>query len=424
MERMIYNDLLKWKHNTNRKPLILNGARQVGKTWILKEFGRREYEKTAYINCEGADQIEEVFRDFDSSRMVTALSVLSGVDIIPEKTLVFLDEVQEYPRALTALKYFCEDAPQYHIVVAGSLLGISLHQGVSFPVGKVDMLNLYPMTLAEFVLAMGNRQAAEILHNGDMKTASSLNSFFIEMLRKYYYVGGMPAAVKEFAETGKPNELSDYRRDFSKHTSRSEAERIAMVWDAIPQQLAKENKKFKYSDVKQGSRANDFLASIQWLIDAGLIYKITRINKPARPLRFYEEPAVFKLYMNDVGLLGALMDVSAKEMLLGDNVFSEYKGALSEQYVLSQLITSEVPIHYYSTNDSQVEVDFIIQTESQIIPIEVKAEKNVHSKSLRVFIEKNPELKGVRLSMLPFEPQEWMDNIPLYGISKLIENFQ
>lgn len=432
MERLIYNDLLKWKHNANRKPLILNGARQVGKTWILKEFGRREYEKTAYINCERADQIEEVFRDFDSRRMVTALSVLSGVDIIPEKTLVFIDEVQEYPRALTALKYFCEDAPQYHIVVAGSLLGISLHQGVSFPVGKVDVLNLFPMTLTEFVLALGNKQAAEMLQNGDMKTASSLNSFFIEMLRKYYYVGGMPAAVNEFAENGKPNEvrkiqkqiLSDYRRDFSKHTSRSEAERIAMVWDAIPQQLAKENKKFKYSDVKQGSRANDFLTSIQWLMDAGLIYKITRINKPARPLRFYEEPAVFKLYMNDVGLLGALMDVSAKDILLGNKVFSEYKGALSEQYVLSQLITSEVPIHYYSSNDSQVEVDFIVQTESRIIPIEVKAEKNVHSKSLRVFIEKNPELKGVRLSMLPFEQQEWMDNIPLYCISKLMEDFQ
>lgn len=432
MERLIYSDLLKWKHNTNRKPLILNGARQVGKTWILKEFGRREYEKTAYVNCEKAVQIEEVFRDFDSSRMVTALSVLSGVDIIPEKTLVFIDEVQEYPRALTALKYFCEDAPQYHIVVAGSLLGISLHQGISFPVGKVDVLNLFPMTLTEFVLALGNKQAAEMLQNGDMKTASSINSFFIEMLRKYYYVGGMPAAVKEFAENGKPNEvrkiqkqiLSDYRRDFSKHTSRSEAERIAMVWDAIPQQLAKENKKFKYSDVKQGSRANDFLTSIQWLIDAGLIYKITRINKSARPLRFYEEPSVFKLFLNDVGLLGALMDVSAKDILLGDKVFSEYKGALSEQYVLSQLVTSEVPIHYYSSNDSQVEVDFIIQTESRIIPIEVKAEKNVHSKSLRVFIEKNPELKGVRLSMLPFEQQEWMDNIPLYCISKMMEDFQ
>ena len=432
MERLIYNDLLKWKHNANRKPLILNGARQVGKTWILKEFGRREYEKTAYINCERADQIEEVFRDFDSKRMVTALSVMSGVDIIPEKTLVFIDEVQEYPRALTALKYFCEDAPKYHVVVAGSLLGISLHQGVSFPVGKVDMLKLYPMTLTEFALALGNKQAAEILHDGDMKTASSLNSFFIEMLRKYYYVGGMPAAVKEFAENGKPNEvrkiqkqiLSDYRKDFSKHTSRSEAERIAMVWDAIPQQLAKENKKFKYSDVKKGSRANDFLTSIQWLMDAGLIYKITRINKSARPLRFYEEPSVFKLFLNDVGLLGALMDVSAKDILLGDKVFSEYKGALSEQYVLSQLITSEVPIHYYSSNDSQVEVDFIVQTESRIIPIEVKAEKNVHSKSLRVFIEKNPELKGVRLSMLPFEQQEWMDNIPLYCISKLMEDFQ
>ncbi len=233
MERLIYNNLTKWKENPNRKPLILNGARQVGKTWILKEFGQREYSNMAYINCESTEQIEEVFKDFNVSRMATALSVVSGIDIDPEKTLIFLDEVQEYPRALTALKYFCEDAPQYHVVVAGSLLGISLHQGISFPVGKVDMMNLYPMTLAEFVLAMGNKQAASMLLDGNMKEMDALNSFFIEYLRQYYYVGGMPAAVKAFSENRMPNEarkiqkqiLSDYRKDFSKHTSRSEAER-------------------------------------------------------------------------------------------------------------------------------------------------------------------------------------------------------
>ena len=434
MKRKILDSLCEWRTKNGRMPLVLNGARQVGKTYILEEFGKQYYTNTVRFNLEADTRARAVFEDdLNPQNIILQLESISSQRILPHETLLILDEIQASERALTALKSFCEQAPEYHVCAAGSMLGVAIHkENYSFPVGKVDVLNLFPMTLTEFVLALGNKQAAEMLQNGDMKTASSINSFFIEMLRKYYYVGGMPAAVKEFAENGKPNEvrkiqkqiLSDYRRDFSKHTSRSEAERIAMVWDAIPQQLAKENKKFKYSDVKQGSRANDFLTSIQWLMDAGLIYKITRINKSARPLRFYEEPSVFKLFLNDVGLLGALMDVSAKDILLGDKVFSEYKGALSEQYVLSQLITSEVPIHYYSSNDSQVEVDFIVQTESRIIPIEVKAEKNVHSKSLRVFIEKNPELKGVRLSMLPFEQQEWMDNIPLYCISKLMEDFQ
>ena len=430
MERLIYNDLLKWKGRSGRKPLILNGARQVGKTWIIREFGRREYANTAYINCESTPQIEEVFKDFDTRRMVTALSAVSGEAIAAGSTLIVLDEIQEYPRALTALKYFCENAPEYHVIVAGSLLGISLHQGVSFPVGKVDMMNLYPMSFIEFVMAMGKEQAAEMLMNGDISSTSSLNGFFIELLRQYYYVGGMPAAVKSFAEEGNPHEvrkiqkqiLADYRKDFSKHVSRSEAERIAMVWDAIPPQLAKENKKFKYSDVKPGSRASDYLLAIQWLLDAGLIYKVTRVSAPKMPLRFYEEPSVFKLYMNDVGLLGAQMDAPAKDVLLGDNAFSEYKGAFSEQYVLSQMVPSALPIHYYTTNDSQMEVDFIVQAEQRILPIEVKAEANVHSKSLRTFIEKNPDLKGVRFSTLPYKDQDRMENVPLYNVEKLIKD--
>ena len=410
MERLIYNNLLKWKGRSGRKPLILNGARQVGKTWIIREFGRREYANTAYINCESTPQIEEVFKDFDTRRMVTALSAVSGESIAAGSTLIVLDEIQEYPRALTALKYFCENAPEYHVIVAGSLLGISLHQGVSFPVGKV--------------------QAAEMLQNGDISSTSALNGFFIELLRQYYYVGGMPAAVKSFAEEGNPHEvrkiqkqiLADYRKDFSKHVLRSEAERIVMVWDAIPQQLAKENKKFKYSDVKPGSRANDYLLAIQWLLDAGLVYKITRVSTPKMPLRFYEEPSVFKLYMNDVGLLGAQMDAPAKDVLLGDNAFSEYKGAFSEQYVLSQMVPSALPIHYFATNDSQMEVDFIVQAEQRILPIEVKAEANVHSKSLRTFIEKNPDLKGIRFSTLPYKDQDWMENVPLYNVEKLIKD--
>lgn len=427
MERLIYNDLLKWKINPKRKPLILNGARQVGKTWILREFGQREYANTAYINCERTEQIGEIFKDFDTQRIVTVLSAVAGVDITAEKTLIILDEIQEYPRALTALKYFCEDAPEYHIAVAGSLLGISLHEGVSFPVGKVDMLQLYPMTLTEFVLAKGNKPAAETLLNGDMASLNSLNSFYIDFLRQYYYVGGMPAAVKAFCENGGPNEvraiqkqiLSDYRKDFSKHVDKTDAERIALIWDSIPQQLAKENKKFKYSDVKKGSRSDSYLVALQWLLDAGLAYKVNRVSKPQMPLRFYAEQSAFKLYLNDVGLMGALMDVPAKDMLLGNKSFVEYKGAFSELYVLTQLMPSGLPIYYFATNNSQIEIDFVVQTDERILPIEVKAEENVRAKSLRTFIDKYPELKGTRFSMLPYKDQDWMVNVPLYGV----ENF-
>ena len=254
MERLLYRELLKWKNKPNRKPLILNGARQVGKTWLLREFGKRKYRNMAYVNCEKVENMDEVFMNFDTRRMVMALSAVTGEGIVPGETLVFLDEIQEYPRALTALKYFCEDAPEYHVVVAGSLLGISLHQGVSFPVGKVEMMHLYPMTFTEFVLAKGNVQAASLLRDGDLEETNSLHTFLMDYLRQYYYTGGMPAAVQAFVGSGNLKEvrgiqqqiLSDYRRDFSKHVSHQEAERIAMVWNSIPRQLARENKKFMY----------------------------------------------------------------------------------------------------------------------------------------------------------------------------------
>ena len=424
MKRLLYNDLLHWKSKTNRKPLILNGARQVGKTWLLREFGRQEYPSVAYVNCERVEEIAPIFIDFDTQRMVRALSSYTSIDIVPNQTLIIIDEIQAYPRALTALKYFCEDAPEYHVAVAGSLLGISLHQGVSFPVGKVETLRLYPLNFEEFMMALGRDQLVKTLQQGDWSLINSLSSLYIELLRQYYYVGGMPGVVKEYVSGAGPQAvrqlqkqiLDDYRRDFSKHPEAREVPRINQIWDSVPQQLSKENKKFQYSTLKKGGRATEFELALQWLIDAGLVYKVQRVSKPVMPLRFYEEPSVFKLFALDVGLLGAMMDVPASQVLMGDNAFKEYKGALTENYVLTQIVTSGFPIRYYATNDSKVEVDFVMQTDERILPIEAKAEENVKSKSLRTLIEQYPELKGIRFSMLPYVDQGWMENIPLFAV--------
>ena len=424
MERLLYRDLLVWKASKHRKPLILNGARQVGKTWLLKEFGQREYESVAYINCEKAENLDDVFENFDTHRLVRSLSALSGVDILPGKTLLILDEIQEFPRALTSLKYLCEDAPEYHVVVAGSLLGIALHAGVSFPVGKVDFLKLYPLTFEEFLLASKKDLAAEALNKKDWDTLKSLSTMFVELLRQYYYVGGMPAVVSAFLEGSGPAEvrklqkqiLADYENDFSKHSPPHEHARIKMIWDSIPRQLSKENKKFLYSELKKGERASKYELALQWLLDAGLVYKIPRISKVQMPIRFYEEPSVYKLFVLDVGLLGAQMDVSAEKVLIGEKIFSEYSGAFAEEYVLTQLMAMEKLVRYYSTNDSQVELDFVVQTNDRVIPVEVKAEENVRSKSLRTFIERNSNLMGLRFSMKPYINQQWMENVPLFAV--------
>lgn len=425
MKRLIINKLFDWKVKKDRKPLILNGARQVGKTWLLQHFGATEYQSVAYINCENQDNLDQVFFNFDTSRMIRALSATAGVDIKPETTLVILDEIQEFPRALTALKYFCEDAPQYHIAVAGSLLGISLHQGISFPVGKVEMMNLYPMDFEEFLLALGKEQLVKILHEQDWDTINAVPSLFIELLRQYFFVGGMPGVVNAYVSGAGPEAvraiqnqiLNDYKMDFSKHAESREVPRIQLVWDSIPYQLAKENKKFQYSELKKGGRANEFAVAIEWLLDAGLIYKAHRINKVSMPIKFYQEQNVFKLFTLDVGLLGAQIGAPASRILVGDNVFEEYKGAFAEEFVYSQLVPYKMPISYYSTNDSQVEIDFVVQTDERIIPIEVKAETNVRSKSLRAFINNHSDLKGLRISMKPYKDEGWMENIPLYAIS-------
>ncbi len=424
MKRGIYQDLLRWKQKENRKPLILNGARQVGKTYILQEFGRREYKKLVFFSLDRSQKVAEVFETGGSTAdMLMALSAIGNVDITPGDTLLVLDEVQSCPKALEALKLFCEDAPDVHVIVAGSLLGLSLHNGVSYPVGKVEELRLYPMTFLEFLDAMGKAKLAEMLKSCNWAVVGMLESELISLLRQYYYVGGMPAAVLAHIEQKGLQEvrriqqqiITDYRRDFSKHAPAREIPRINMVWDSIPAQLAKEKKKFIYGAIKKSARASDFELAIQWLTDAGLAYRVPRANSPKVPLKFYEDLGAFKLFMLDVGLMGAMTDTSAESMLVGDEVFTEYKGAFTELYVFTQLKTLNLPLYYHSVDNSTIEIDFLAQWHDKVVPIEVKAESNVKSKSLHTFINNNPDLKGLRFSMLPYKDQDWVTNIPLYA---------
>ncbi|MDY5089068.1 MAG: AAA family ATPase [Prevotella sp.] len=424
MEREIYKKLIEWKNKQGRKPLILNGARQVGKTYILQQFGQNEYKKCAFFSLDRSPKVAEVFEKGGSTAdMLMALSAISQIDITPNDTLVVLDEIQDCPKALEALKFFCEDAPHVHIIVAGSLLGLSLHGGVSYPVGKVEELRLYPMNFIEFLDAMDKKQLVSILESGNWNVINMLESELTSLLRQYYYVGGMPAAVLAFVQQKGVNEVrsiqqqivQDYRRDFSKHAPEREVPRINMVWDIIPAQLAKENKKFVYGTVKKSARAADFELAIQWLIDAGLAYKVQRVNAPRLPFKFYEDLNAFKLFMLDVGLMGAMAETSAESMLVGDNVFSEYKGAFTELFVFTQLKSRHFSLYYHTVESSTIEIDFLTQWHDRVIPIEVKAEVNVKAKSLHTFINNNPELQGLRFSMLPYKKQDWVINVPLYA---------
>ena len=424
MERGIYKKLIEWKNKQGRKPLILNGARQVGKTYILQQFGQNEYKKCAFFSLDRSPKVAEVFEKGGSTAdMLMALSAISQIDITPNDTLVVLDEIQDCPKALEALKFFCEDAPHVHIIVAGSVLGLSLHGGVSYPVGKVEELRLYPMNFIEFLDAMDKKQLVSILESGNWNVINMLESELTSLLRQYYYVGGMPAAVLAFVQQKGVNEVrsiqqqivQDYRRDFSKHAPEREVPRINMVWDSIPAQLAKENKKFVYGAVKKSARAADFELAIQWLIDAGLAYKVQRVNAPRLPFKFYEDLNAFKLFMLDVGLMGAMAETSAESMLVGDNVFSEYKGAFTELFVFTQLKSRHFSLYYHTVESSTIEIDFLTQWHDRVIPIEVKAEVNVKAKSLHTFINNNPELQGLRFSMLPYKKQDWVINVPLYA---------
>ena len=424
MKRELYNSLIKWKNSPYRKPLVLNGARQVGKTWLLNEFAKNEYEKTVRFSFDRDHDARRVFEQGGTAKqLLLRLSALAGVDITEDNTLLILDEIQECPKALTALKYFCEDIPQIHIAAAGSLLGTSMHEQSSFPVGKVDILRLYPMNFNEFLCAMGRDLMAETLIQGDWTLVDALSSTYIEYLRQYYYVGGMPAVVLAFSSGGSLQEvrelqnkiLNDYEADFSKHAPTNEIPRIRMVWQSIPSQLAKENKKFIYGALKSGARAASFELALQWLHDAGLIYRINRVTSVKMPLKFYEEFGAFKIFMLDIGLMGAMVDAPASTMLVKNDLFTEYKGAFTELFVCMQLQGTGIPTFYHSIENSRIEIDFAIQLSSKVYPLEVKAEENVKSKSMRTFINKHPELKGIRLSMKPRISQDWLECIPLYG---------
>lgn len=424
MERSIYSSLKKWKESPTRKPLILQGARQVGKTYILKEFGAREYSEVVYINCDDNNDMQNMFVDYDVDRIIRSLSAISGVSIKPSTTLLILDEIQEVERGLASLKYFCEKAPEYHVAVAGSLLGITLHEGTSFPVGKVDMLYMYPMDFEEFLLAMGKEQLVELLRSNSWAALTPLRGMLTELLRQYYFVGGMPEAVKAYVERGDIWEVRSihskiidaYRNDMSKHAPKQQVQRINMVWNSIPSQLARDNKKFIYGALRKGARANDFEIAIQWLVDSGLVHKVHRISKPVVPLKFYEDMSSFKLFLLDCGLLGALSETPPEQILIGDNVFEEYKGAFTENYVLQQL--KSLPrtfVYYYSNDNSTLEIDFVVQHDACVIPIEVKAEENLRAKSLRQFVTDNPGLHGVRFSMSDYRDQDWLTNVPLWA---------
>lgn len=425
MERSIYSSLKKWKESPTRKPLILQGARQVGKTYILKEFGAREYSEVVYINCDDNNDMQNMFVDYDVDRIIRSLSAISGISIKPSTTLLILDEIQEVERGLASLKYFCEKAPEYHVAVAGSLLGITLHEGTSFPVGKVDMLYMYPMDFEEFLLAMGKEQLVELLRNNSWAALTPLRGMLTELLRQYYFVGGMPEAVKTYVERGDIWEVRSihskiidaYRNDMSKHVPKQQVQRINMVWNSIPSQLARDNKKFIYGALRKGARADDFEIAIQWLVDSGLVHKVHRISKPVVPLKFYEDMASFKLFLLDCGLLGALSETPPEQILIGNNVFEEYKGAFTENYVLQQL--KSLPrtfVYYYSNDNSTLEIDFVVQHEAHVIPIEVKAEENLRAKSLRQFVTDNSGLHGVRFSMSDYREQDWLTNVPLWAV--------
>lgn len=433
MKRFAYNKLKEWKLAKDRKPLIVYGARQVGKTYLIKEFGRQEFENMVYVNCYRNETIGKLFEgDVNIDRILIGLSAYSKKTIVPGKTLVFLDEIQEIPPVLSSLKYFCEDKRELHVIVAGSLLGVMNMRGESFPVGKVDIMHMYPMTYEEFLLANGEEQLLKLLRSADYALIGSLSHRFTEYLRQYYFVGGMPEAVLHFTTHHDPNVtrriqkdiLAAYEADISKHTA-EQTQRVRMVWQSVPAQLARENKKFIYGAMRKGARAKDFEIAIQWLVDAGLVHKAERARDAKVPLKFYADMDAFKLYLLDVGLLGALAETPPQEILIGDNVFSEYKGAFTENFVYQQLKTlPSLPVYYYSKDNSTQEVDFLIQAGSRILPVEVKAETNVKSKSLAAFINHDfasYQLKGVRFSMLDYQDQGWMENVPLYAAREFVE---
>ena len=431
MYRIAMEKLFQWKESKRRKPLIIEGARQVGKTWLMKEFGRQAYADTVYINFDSNARMAELFAsDLDTERLILGLELYAGRKIDPDNALLIFDEVQEVPRALASLKYFYENAPQYHIVCAGSLLGIALHQGTSFPVGKVDFLKLYPLSFREFLMATDKKRFADLLDTRDFQMITSFKQTYMDALRLYYFVGGMPEAVQCFAENKDFNEvraiqkriLAAYEQDFSKHAPNEIVPRLRMLWNSIPSQLAKENKKFIYGLVREGARAKDYETAILWLCDCGLVHKVSRIHTAGIPLRAYEDLKAFKLFVVDVGLLGCMVGLRQRTLLDGNDLFVEFKGALTEQYVCQQLWTiPDLDVYYYTNDRGSCEVDFVVDTGERIVPVEVKAEVNLRAKSLKTYREKfSPEL-SVRTSMADYKKEDWLVNLPLYAIDQIAQ---
>ncbi len=429
MYRFAIEELKKWKARENRKPLIIRGARQVGKTWLMKEFGASSYEQTVYINFDSNTQMQRLFDgDLDVQRIIIGLELYIGYKIDPEKMLLVFDEIQEVPKALTSLKYFNENAPQYQIVCAGSLLGIALHDGTSFPVGKVEFLDLYPLSFYEFLTALGKGRFVSLLKDQEYSTASNFRQVYIDSLKQYYYIGGMPEVVQAFVDNKDFNEartiqqriLSAYEQDFSKHAPNEAVPRIRMIWNSIPSQLAKENKKFIYGLIKEGARAKDYELALLWLSDCGLVHKVNRVTVPNLPLKAYEDLRAFKLFFVDIGLLSCLAGLRQNVLLDGNELFKEFKGALTEQYVLQELKTRKgIQCYYWTAERGTAEVDFVVDDGADVFPIEVKAEINLQAKSLKVFHEKYRPAKSIRTSMADYKDEGWLINLPLWAVENI-----
>lgn len=426
MIRTLMAELEAWKLKKRRKPLIIRGARQVGKTWLMKEFGATRYENVVYINFDNNERMKSLFEgSLEIERLITGIELYAGHKIDAENTLLIFDEVQEVPKALTSLKYFNEDAPQYQIVCAGSLLGVALHPGTSFPVGKVEFLDLHPLSFFEFMTAMGKGQYVELLQNNDFELATTFKQEYVDLLKYYYYVGGMPEVVLNFSENKDFNEareiqqriLSAYEQDFSKHAPGEVIPRIRMLWNSIPAQLTKENKKFIYGLIKEGARAKEYELALLWLTDCGLVHKIHRVTAPNLPLKAYEDLKAFKLFLLDVGLLSCMTGLRQGVLLDGNELFKEFKGALTEQYVLQQFKTMKgLHPYYWTAERGTAEVDFVVDTGSDIIPVEVKAEVNLQAKSLKVYREKFDPKVSVRTSMADYKLEDWLVNLPLWAV--------
>ena len=429
MQRYALKHLIDWKNKKNHKPLVIQGARQVGKTWLIQEFGKKYYEQVAYINFDVDVKSREIFDiDYDTERLIMDIGLATKTKINAENTLIIFDEIQECPRALTSLKYFRENAPQYDIIVAGSLLGVSCHEGTGFPVGKVSFMNLFPLSFEEFLLAMGEERFVELLNKKDFKTIKLFNNKYEKLLKQYCYVGGMPEIVQDFVENKdfesvrnlQKEILSAYEEDFTKHISANTVAKIRLLWKSIPAQLSKENKKFIYGAAKEGARARDFEAALSWLINSGLVYRVNKITKPDLPITAYEDFNSFKLFVLDVGLLGAMTDLQANTIIDGNRIFEEFKGAIAEQYVLQQFKTiKDLPVFYWSNETSRAEIDFVIQIKSDVVPVEVKAERNLQAKSLKVYMEKFKPNYAIRTSMADYKKTDNLIDLPLYTLENI-----